>query len=555
MSNVDRQYDAIVVGSGAGSMCFAQMLAKEGKKVILLEKAPVLGGTTARSGGVMWIPNNPLQARDGVSDSFEEGKRLIDSLVVGRENEPGSTPQRREMLLREGPNMLSYLMSQGIRLTRVKHWPDYYDEKPGGCKTSRTVVSELFNLKELGPWHKKFQRGFLPMPLMLSDAFQFKHLKHTWASRWVLLKFIGRLIGHILTGKKTVSAGLALQGQMAKAAIAAGVEFYVNSPVESLIIENNQVCGVLAKVDGVTQRIGAKTVLMDSGGFAKNQRMRDKYQPFTNAAWSNAIDTDTGEMIEEMMRLGAATHNMDMMVGYQTTLPPGKENDFIKPGVQQLGAHPHAIVVDQQGIRYQNEGGSYVAFCRGMLDRNKEVPAVPSWIVMDSRCVKSKGIAGVRGGKKLIAWQRDGYLKVADNLTDLSRQMGIDPEQLMATVSRFNSFVEKGCDEDFGRGVRDYDSWLGDPYHTPSATLGSLEHGPFYAVPVVPGDVGTYGGVVTDQYARVINTDGGHIEGLYACGVCAASAYGRIYAGAGASIGPAYTFAYVAAKHCLGQYQ
>ena len=212
MSEFDQEYDALVVGSGAGSMCFAQMVAKAGKSVLVLEKAPVIGGTTARSGGVMWIPANPLQPKDGVEDTLDAARTLVDDLVSDREDEPGSTPARREALLTEGPNMISYLMSQGLRLMRVKDWPDYYDERPGGCKTSRTVMSELFNLKELGPWHKKMQRGFLPLPLRMSEAFEFKNLKHTWASRGVLLTFILRLIGHVVTGRKTVSAGLALQG-------------------------------------------------------------------------------------------------------------------------------------------------------------------------------------------------------------------------------------------------------------------------------------------------------------------------------------------------------
>ncbi len=552
MTDFDREYDAIVVGSGAGSMCFAQMMSSAGKKVLLLEKSSYIGGTTARSGGVMWIPNNPMMAQDGVHDSADEAHKFVEGLMGERLDEPGSTPARRAALLREGPNMVAYLQSQGVRLTRVKDWPDYYDERPGGCKTSRTVVSELFNLKELGPWAKKMQRGFLPLPLMLAEAFEFKNLKHTWRSRGVLLNFIFRLLAHVLTGRKTVSAGLALQGQMMKAALAAGVEFATESPVESLIIEKDRITGVVASVNGESQRIGAPVVLMDSGGFAKNQAMRDRYQPHTNVEWSNAVDTDTGEMIEEMVRVGAHTHNMDMMVGYQTILPPGKENDFIKPGAQQLGAHPHAIVVDQAGVRFMNEGGSYVAFCRGLLDRNKSVPAVPSWIVMDGRCVKSKGIAGVRGGRKLKQWEEAGYLKVAATVRELATAMKVDSDALENTVERFNDFVAQGRDTDFGRGDRDYDGWLGDRWNKPSPTLGELSEPPFYAVPVVPGDVGTYGGVVTDEHARVLADNNEPIGGLYATGVCTASAYGRVYPGAGASIGPGYTFAYIAAKHALG---
>jgi 3-oxosteroid 1-dehydrogenase len=197
-----------------------------------------------------------------------------------------------------------------------------------------------------------------------------------------------------------------------------------------------------------------------------------------------------------------------------------------------------------------NEGGSYMAYCKAMLERNKVVPAVPSWAVFDSQYVRNYMLAGTMpGSKKPQRWYDEGYLKKSDAIEELARHLNIDPGTLKATVARFNHFVAQNRDEDFHRGERAYDQWLGDPYNKPSQTLGSVSEAPFYAVPVVPGDVGTYGGVVTDEYARVLRKDGAIIPGLYATGTSTASVMGRAYPGAGSSVGPSFVWGYVAAKH------
>ena len=288
-------------------------------------------------------------------------------------------------------------------------------------------------------------------------------------------------------------------------------------------------------------------MLVNAGGFSHNQAMRDRYQPGTSVKWSNAAPGDTGEMIEEMMRHGAAIGQMEEMVGYQTTLLPGTENNDVKPSAQRLTASPHAILVDQTGLRYLNEGGSYMAFCKAMLARDK---GVPSWAIFDAQLVRKYLVAGTRpGAKKLQAWSDAGHLKTGDTLAALAVELGMDPGVLTATVERFNGFVAQNRDEDFHRGERAYDRWLGDPLHKPSPTLGAIEKAPFYAMPMLPGDVGTYGGVVTDAQARVLREDGSVISGLYATGISTASVMGRSYPGAGASIGPAFVWGYVAAKH------
>jgi 3-oxosteroid 1-dehydrogenase len=216
-------------------------------------------------------------------------------------------------------------------------------------------------------------------------------------------------------------------------------------------------------------------------------------------------------------------------------------------------AKPHCILVDQSGVRYMNEGGSYMAYCKGMLARCNAVPAVPSYAIFDSQYLRKYMLAGTLAGtSKPQAWYDKGYLRKGDTVEALAQQLKIDPAALKGTVERWNGFVAKNHDDDFKRGARAYDRWLGDPYHKPNATLGTISVAPFYAVPVVPGDVGTYGGVVTDEHAQVLRADGSVIPGLYAAGVSTASVMGPVYPGAGGSVGPSCVFGYIAAKHAAG---
>jgi 3-oxosteroid 1-dehydrogenase len=240
-------------------------------------------------------------------------------------------------------------------------------------------------------------------------------------------------------------------------------------------------------------------------------------------------------------------------VGNQQTHPPGTEKSEARQVIQSVTAAPHCILVDQSGVRYMNEGGSYMAYCKGMLERNKVVPAIPSWAVFDSQYIRNYMLAGtLPGANKPQEWFDSGYLKKADTIEALAEQLKINSATLKATVERFNGFVAKNHDDDFQRGERAYDRWLGDPFNKPSETLGTIAQAQFYAVQVLPGDVGTYGGVVTDEYARVLRTDGSLIPGLYATGVSTASVMGRSYPGAGSSVGPSFTWGFVAAKHAAG---
>ncbi len=550
MEQFDETFDFVVVGSGGGSMCAALMMRSLGKSVLVLEKTDLFGGTTARSGGVMWIPNNRFMKAAGVDDSFEKAMTYLDNTVGDHDDCPGATHARRAAYVTEAPRMVDFLVAQGVKLGRVSYWPDYYDERPGGSKEGRTVVADLFDTNELGAWKAKLRPNYMELPVPLETAMKVPRFRTNWAGKKALLSSAWRIVRQKLTRTAIVTAGAALQGRMLQAAIRAGVDMRENAPVKELVVgADGAVAGVVAEIGGRTRRIGAHHgVLVNAGGFSHNQAMRDEYQPGTSVEWSNAIKADTGEMIQEMMRHGAAIAQMEEMVGCQITLTP--DGAEVHPMIQGDVSSPHSMIVDQTGVRYMREAGSYMKYCQDVFERNKTVPAVPSWLVFDSRFMKTYMVAGTMPGtKKPKEWSDSGFLKKADTLEGLAGACGMDAANLLASVERFNGFARTGRDEDFHRGERAYDRFLGDPGHAPSASLGPVEEGPFYAYKVYPGDVGTYGGVVTDTEARVLREDGSVIPGLYATGISTASVMGRCYPGAGSSVGPSFVWGYVAAKH------
>jgi 3-oxosteroid 1-dehydrogenase len=555
MSNqqFDETFDFVVAGSGGGSMCAALMMRKLGKSVVILEKSNLIGGTTARSGGVMWIPNNRFMKEDGVADSYENAATYLDS-TTGQDDLPGSTPERRATYLRESPKMIDFLVEQGIKLRRIPHYPDYHDHLPGGSAPGRTVTAQLFNVNELPDgWAAKLRPSAIPFPANLDELYWLPTLTRSTKGKLTLAKIMLRGLVAKLTGKSIAPAGRALQGRMLQAALKANVDIRVSTGVASLIMEDGAVKGVVTEAG---KRIGAKLgVLINAGGFAQNQEMRDKYMPGTSAKWTGTVAEDTGAMIQEMMAKGAAVAQMDTAVGCQMALPPGRENPgdgviFGSFGGQMDIANPHSIIVDQTGVRYMSEGSSYTEFCATMRKRNEQVPAIPSLWIVDEQYMKTYMFVGTMPGKpKKQEWYDSGWLKKADTIEELARLCNIDPATLKATVDNFNADVRAGVDRQFHRGEREFDKWLGDAIAKGNPSLGTIEQGPFYAIQVVPGDVGTTGGVVTDSNARVLREDGTPIPGLYATGTSSASVFGNYAVGAGSNIGPAFTWGYVAAKH------
>ncbi|MFA5941601.1 MAG: FAD-dependent oxidoreductase [Sinimarinibacterium sp.] len=555
-NSTEQNFDFVIVGSGGGSMCAALALRAAGKRVLIVEKTGLVGGTTAISGGVMWIPANRYMKQAGIADSADQAMAYLDAVIGDRADMPGAARARRRSYVEQAPRMIDFLVNQGIRLRRIPSWPDYYDA-PGASVPGRTVVSELFDIRQLGEWKARLRPGFLPLPANLDEAMQLPLIKRSWPAKKVLARVLGRAIADKLRGRQRVTAGQALQGQMLHAALKAGVEIQLNAAVSQLVVENGRVAGVIVGSDAGDRRIGAQLgVLINAGGFSRNQRMLDRHIPGTLASWSSTIEADTGEMIEEGLRIGAAAAQLAERIGMQIALPPGNREIGIKAGMQNDICKPHAIAVDQTGVRYARESSSHPEFSERMLERNKLAPAVPSWMVFDSQYLRTYMLAGTMpGAKKPQAWTDENFLRRGDTLEALAAACAIDGATLRATVDRFNGFVRQGRDEDFHRGDSAYDRWVGDPLHAPSNTLGMIEEGPFYAVQLYPGDVGTFGGLVTDAHARVLRPDGSAIPGFYATGTSTASVMGGVEPGPGGSIGPSFTWAYVAALHALGTIQ
>ncbi len=548
---MDETFDFVVVGSGGGSMCAALVMRAAGKSVLVLEKTAQVGGTTAISGGVMWIPDNRFMRSAGVDDSRDKAVAYLDAVVGDHEDTPGASRERRLAYVQESPMMIDFLVSQGIRLRRIPSWPDYH-AAPGESVPGRTVVSELFDINQLGEWKSRLRPGFLPLAANLDEARELPNFRRSWASKKIIARVIGRTIASRVAGKHLVTAGQALQGQMLHAALEAGADIRINAGAKQLVVENGRVTGVAIEKSNAQWRIGARCgVLLNAGGFARNQRMLDSYIPGTSTEWSNTAQGDTGEMIEEGLRIGAAIAQMDERIGSPMALPPG--DPPVKPGMQGDMSKPHTIVVDQSGERYMRESCSYMDIARAMRERDRLSPAVPSWMVLDSQYMGTYMLAGTMpGAKKPKPWFEEQFLRRGDTLDELATACSMDPAKLRNSVERFNRFVRKGWDEDFHRGEHAYDQWLGDSLHQPSPTLGSIEKAPFFALPVYPGDVSTFGGLVTDVHARVLREDGSAIPGLYATGTSTASVMGRGSPGAGASIGPSFTWGYVAARHAIG---
>jgi 3-oxosteroid 1-dehydrogenase len=334
--------------------------------------------------------------------------------------------------------------------------------------------------------------------------------------------------------------------------------------VRDLVVEGGRVVGVVAVRDGREVRVqGRLGVLINAGGFSRNREMRQRYQPTPNAwQWTNANPGDTGEMIEAAMRLGAAIDCMNESWWILTSLAPGEK--FPEGAVNAEGTPlpfmhhldlslPYSMMVDQNGNRFCDEASAYMEVGQRMYQRHAETgKAVPSWVIMDSRQRKNYPWGTATPGQIPKNWLESGYMKQASSMEDLARQCGIDPAGLVATVKRFNEFCRTGVDADFNRGGHAFDRAHGDPSVKPNPNLGAFEQPPYYAVAMYPGDVGTAGGVVTDEHARVLRADGSVIEGLYATGNSTASVMGRSYPAAGASIGASFVFGYIAAAHAAG---
>lgn len=563
MSDWQESYDLVIIGSGGGSMCAALMAQQLGKKALIIEKQAKVGGSTGYSGGVWWVPNNAVMKRHGVQDSYERARQYMDSTVTY--DGPSTSPIRREAFLKTGPIMVDFLERKGMAFEYADGWSDYYDELPGAEPRGRSLIAKLFNINELGAWREKLSRYLGPgIPATTNEYPTLFLMKRTWAGKRMAMQLGLRMLKQKLLKQEVLGGGAAIQGRMLQIALRNKLPIWTDTPVTDLVVENGRVVGVLAQRNGKQVRIQAREgVLINVGGFSRNAAMRKQFQPQPSSInWTNANPGDTGEIIQAAMKQGAAVDCMDESWWVVTSLGPNEsfpEGALTPEGKPLPFMHhldlslPYSIMVDQDGQRFCDEAGAYMEIGQRMYKRQAETgKAVPAWVVMDSRQRKFYPWGTAMPGQIPQQWLDSGYMIKADSLDELARTCSIDRTGLAATVARFNGFCQSGVDEDFGRGSRAFDRCHGDPTVKPNPNMGSIEEGPFYAVRMYPGDVGTAGGLVTDEYARVLKEDGSTIEGLYATGNSTAGVTGRCYPGAGTSIAASFIFAYIAAQHSAG---
>jgi 3-oxosteroid 1-dehydrogenase len=539
--------DCVVVGSGGGSMCAALAAKTAGLQTLIVEKANVIGGSTAMSGGILWLPNNPVSQAAGVLDSLDDARRYFTEVVgdVG----PSTSPRRTEAFLAAIGPMVEFLGGVGIPFRHCQGYSDYYDDRPGGKPSGRSIETDLFDTGLLGPWLEKFRisQTLPPIPAHTGEAAALFLSTRTLRGAWTAAKVAARFGVATLSRKEIRGSGAALQGWMLLAAIRAEIPIWTCTPVVDIVLDGGRAIGVIAEQGGKPMRIRARRgVLLNSGGFSHNEAMRKEFgRSPASTAWTVANTGDTGEVLQAAMERGAAVDLMDEAWWIPSSVQPDGSPIYAVPERSK----PHAIMVDGSGSRYVNEAASYMEVGQVMYERNKEVSAIPSWWIMDSRN-RARYFWGLTpGGITPREWIASGYMKKADTIELLAQRCAIEPAALRATIDRYNVGAVDGNDPDFHKGERAYDRYYGDPRVTPNPCVGPVDKPPFYAVALYPGDVGTCGGLLTDENAQVQDSFGNPIPGLYATGNCTASVMGRTYPGAGASIAASFVFGWIAAGH------
>ena len=521
-------------------MTAAITAADAGLTALIVESTSKWGGTTMLSGGGLWMPTNPLMKKLGIPDSRADALTYMEAAIG--DAGPASSPERREAFVDSVPRVFNLLAGLGVRWSSAKDYPDYYPDRPGG-RTGRGIEVEPFNAKRLGDWVKLSRANeSVPAPLKTDDVWL---LSRAWSTPSGFVRgaqFVFRTLGGLVTGKRLVGLGASLVMTLMEIAQKQGTEVLLDSPVTELVIDDGRVVGaIITTKDGPVRIRARRGVILGAGGFAQNKEWRQKYHGM--AGNSSAAAGDQGTAIDVGVRAGGALALMDD-AWWGSAVPSPKGGAQFMLSERSM---PFGIIVDQAGSRYTNESASYIDFGHDMINHDRETPAIPSWLILDIRHRRRYLSSALLGGGKSL--REAGIVVSADTIEELATKLHMDPAALRATATRFNGFAKTGVDEDFDRGRTVYDNYYGDPSVKPNPNLGPLEKGPFTAVQVVPGDLGTKGGLLTDEHARVLDAAGIPIAGLYAAGNTTASVMGHTYPGPGSTIAPAVVFGYLAALH------
>ncbi|MFQ8432539.1 FAD-dependent oxidoreductase [Amaricoccus sp. W119] len=561
MTETKDEFDVIVAGSGAGGLSTAITAAYEGLSVLVIEKAEQFGGTTSRSGGWIWIPNNSQGKREGIQDSPEKARAYMQA-EAGNQFDA----ERVDAFLRHGPEMLDFFDAHTqVKFTLGSYFSDYHPEQPGGLEGGRSLNADPVDRSILG---KEADRLAPPLPeatflgMMVGSN---KELKHFFEATRSVKSFgyVGALLARygyerLRYGKPMrLTNGTAMVARLARSAFDLGVEIRTGTELADLIVEDGRVAGVEVRTASGTRTLRARRgVVLATGGFPFDMEMRKKlyrHAPTGEGHYSPANPLNTGDAMRITSRLNAAIAS-----GYQqpaawvpVSLVPRKGGghgpfphfvDRGKPGV---------IAVTKNGRRFVNEANSYHDYGSALIAAHEGEGPAESWLIVDHPTLRHYGLGHVKPYPiPLGPALRSGYLMRGATLAELARNTGIDAGGLEETVANFNRHAkETGEDPEFGRGTTGYNRYLGDPDHKPNPCVAPIETGPFYAIRVVLGDLGSFIGHRTDATARVLTEEGAPIPGLYAVGNDAASILGGNYAGGGVTLGPAMTFGYIVGRH------
>lgn len=565
MTNQRNQYDIIVAGSGASGLATAITAAHLGLSVLVIEKSEKFGGTTARSGGWLWIPNNRFAKEQGFEDSIEKARTYIQA-------ESGNffEGDKVDAFLTHAPDMLDFFHNNtAAKFSLGGFINDYHVEKPGGMAGGRSVGPDPVSRAVLGDQADKIAEPLPELTFLGMMIGSNRELRHFFeASRSVKsFGYVAALLARygyerLRHGKvMRLTNGTALATRLAKSAFDRGVEIRTETALKNIETKDGKVVGVRVATPAGDQILHAsKGVVLATGGFPFDKEMRKKLYPHAPNGenhYSPAYPTNTGDAMGATRKLNAS-----IVLDYPhaaawvpVSLVPRKDGTFGNFPHFVDRAKPGVIAVLKTGRRFVNEAESYHDYGAALIEAHSGTGPAESWLIVDHATIRYYGLGHVKPYPvPLWGALKSGYLIRGGTIQELAKNAGIDTEGLEKTVSDFNQHAhDTGDDPEFGRGSTSYNRYLGDPDHQPNPCVKPIETGPFYAIRVVVGDLGSFAGHQTDAQWRVLNDQGDVIEGLYAVGNDAASLFGGEYPGGGITLGPGMTAGYIAAHHLAGR--
>ncbi|MEY2683888.1 MAG: hypothetical protein RJA09_1032 [Pseudomonadota bacterium] len=553
------EYDVVVVGTGASGMSAAVTAAHEGLKVLVLEKAPVYGGTTARSGGWLWIPGTRLAKEQGIEEPVGAARAYLK-----HEATTHFDSERVEAFLQNGPKAIDFFTQKTcVQFDMPPVFPDYHAEAPGGLPGGRSMVTRPFDARELG---SRVAQLAPPVPeltvfgMMLGSGKElwhflraFKSLESFW---YVTKRFAGHLMDVVRHGRgMTLTNGNALAGRLAKAAMDLQIPVWLSSPVKKLVVEGDAVVGVTVLREGQPVEVRARRgVVLACGGFPYDIERRKAlfpHAPTGREHFTPSPELNTGDGL----RLGEMVGGwVDATIPNAAAWCPTSVTQR-SDGTQGVMPHfidrakPGVIAVTRDGRRFTNEALSYHDFIQALVKACQGLPEVTCWLVCDHAHLREYGLGCVAPfplpiGKHL----KNGYLKRGSTLAALAQETGLPLAALEEEVKTFNRDAVNGVDSRFGKGSTAYNRYQGDSMVQPNPCMAPIQKGPYYAIKIVVGEIGTFAGLATDASCQVLTRDKRKVKGLYAVGNDAASIMGGNYPGAGITLGPALTFGYVVGR-------